>query len=458
MSRKVKYATVLDVDYSIFFDEENDKRKSPSIELEQPAWETLVESDDRQLINQFEDDTNDKAMALMERGDDVIRILLTGLVNTNTTENLYYISNLLFFTVKEYRADVVPIFERLYRVEAADHILPFGHILTALNRNKDDFFIVSKLLTIATFLAMNIPQVDMEDVNSIFSFCKGRLENLETDDKIKLVVLTNISVLIKKKEYRAFFEENRRIIKILIKHTDYKPKMNEQILYQTLNILWILTFNENIKKRLTLTKKTLVRNLCYILHVVGKVKIIRLSLALLRNLLHEGDNGEVMIASGIMETLRNLHSRREQFNDEDMNEDMDYLETNLEPIMNAMSSFDRFRHEILSEKLDPTSPVHKSERFWRENFSKFEDHDYDVLRKLIEIINNMDNDPKELALACWDIGEFVRFHPRGKAIIDKIEGKIPIMKLLEHESEKVKGESLLALQKLMVTNWEYLQQ
>jgi len=227
-------------------------------------------------------------------------------------------------------------------------------------------------------------------------------------------------------------------------------------LYQALNALWVLTFNDKVKKRLT--KRALVRNLCNILHDIQKDKILRLTLSLLRNILHEGDNGEVMIGSGIMDNLNTLNMKKEQFGDEDITEDILYLEKSLEPILNSMSSYDRFKHEILSGKLDPTSPSHKSERFWRENFTRFEENKYEVLVKLKDIIDcDKDSDPRILALACWDIGEFVRFHPRGKSIIEQIECKVPVMKLLNHESEKVKGEALLALQKLMVTNWEYLQ-
>jgi len=188
-----------------------------------------------------------------------------------------------------------------------------------------------------------------------------------------------------------------------------------------------------------------------------KDKISRLSLSILRNILHEGGNGEVMIGSGIMDTLNMLNTKKDQFGDEDMVEDIIYLEKHLDPIMNAMSSFDRFKQEILSDKLDPSSPSHKSERFWRENFARFEEDDNAVLLKLKEIISREEEDPRVVSLACWDIGEFVRFHPRGKVIIEKLECKLPIMVLLNHNSEKVKSEALLALQKLMVTNWEYLQ-
>jgi len=67
------------------------------------------------------------------------------------------------------------------------------------------------------------------------------------------------------------------------------------------------------------------------------------------------------------------------------------------------------------------------------------------------------NDPLVLAVACFDIGEFARFHPRGKVIVGELGVKLPIMNLMEKSSDaEVRKQALLAIQKLMVTNWEYL--
>jgi hypothetical protein len=43
-------------------------------------------------------------------------------------------------------------------------------------------------------------------------------------------------------------------------------------------------------------------------------------------------------------------------------------------------------------------------------------------------------------------------------ILQHIGAKVPIMSLLAHGNDEVQKEALLALQKLMVTNWEYLRQ
>jgi len=67
-------------------------------------------------------------------------------------------------------------------------------------------------------------------------------------------------------------------------------------------------------------------------------------------------------------------------------------------------------------------------------------------------------DPLVLSVACYDIGEFVRHFPtsRGKSLIEQLGGKQVVMGLLGHSDSNVRYEALLAVQKLMVHNWEYL--
>jgi len=66
------------------------------------------------------------------------------------------------------------------------------------------------------------------------------------------------------------------------------------------------------------------------------------------------------------------------------------------------------------------------------------------------------NDPLVLAVAAHDIGEYVRHYPRGKNVLDQLQGKTQVMKLLTHADPNVRYHALLAVQKLMVHNWEYL--
>ena len=51
---------------------------------------------------------------------------------------------------------------------------------------------------------------------------------------------------------------------------------------------------------------------------------------------------------------------------------------------------------------------------------------------------------------------FSRFHPLGKKIIHEYDIKAKIMHLIDSKDLLVQQHALLALQKLMVANWEYL--
>lgn len=50
-----------------------------------------------------------------------------------------------------------------------------------------------------------------------------------------------------------------------------------------------------------------------------------------------------------------------------------------------MSSWDKYKKEVLSGSLD-WSPMHTSEVFWRQNVDKFEDKDFQLLRVLLKLL------------------------------------------------------------------------
>ena len=62
---------------------------------------------------------------------------------------------------------------------------------------------------------------------------------------------------------------------------------------------------------------------------------------------------------------------------------------------------------------------------------------------------------EKCAVACHDIGWFVRVHPRGKRLLGMVkegDAKSLIFKAMEHHDKEVKKEALLAVQILMVAS------
>lgn len=59
------------------------------------------------------------------------------------------------------------------------------------------------------------------------------------------------------------------------------------------------------------------------------------------------------------------------------------------------------------------SPVHRSPQFWRENASRLNERNNELLIILMHLLKSS-KDPLILSIASFDVGEYVRHYPRGK--------------------------------------------
>merc|ERR1711907_376059 len=64
--------------------------------------------------------------------------------------------------------------------------------------------------------------------------------------------------------------------------------------------------------------------------------------------------------------------------------------------------------------------------------------------------------PLMLSIACYDLGEFVRFYPQGKQISKTLGAKEAVMELLVCEGldGSVKDHALSACSKMLVDSWD----
>jgi len=195
----------------------------------------------------------------------------------------------------------------------------------------------------------------------------------------------------------------------------------------------------------------IISNLVEVLKNSQREKVTRLALATLRNLLDKSTNNELMIDEGIMRPLDNFSAK--VWGDEDLVTDLQVLRETLQKNLVALSSYDIYKKEVLSGNLE-WSPAHRSEKFWKENSFRLEEDNNKVLLVLKELLGS--KVPLVMSVACYDVGEFARIHPRGKILVQQLGIKGPLMVLMEHEDTDVKKHAILAVQKVMVHNWEYL--
>ena len=61
-----------------------------------------------------------------------------------------------------------------------------------------------------------------------------------------------------------------------------------------------------------------------------------------------------------------------------------------------------------------------------------------------------------LAVACYDLGEFARFYPNGKAVLNALGAKAKLMALVDHEDLDVQRHALQCVSKILVSNWAFM--
>ncbi|XP_026321737.1 V-type proton ATPase subunit H isoform X2 [Hyposmocoma kahamanoa] len=234
-------------------------------------------------------------------------------------------------------------------------------------------------------------------------------------------------------------------------------RVNFQVQYQLVFCLWVLTFNPLLAEKMN--KFNVIPILADILSDSVKEKVTRIVLAVFRNLIEKPEDKQMakehciaMVQCKVLKQLSILEQKRSD--DEDIMNDVEFLNERLQASVQDLSSFDQYATEIKSGRLE-WSPVHKSAKFWRENAARLNERGQELLRTLVHLLEKS-TDPVVLAVACYDIGEYVRHYPRGKHIIEQLGGKQRVMHLLSHDDPNVRYEALLAVQKLMVHNWEYL--
>ncbi|XP_068022796.1 V-type proton ATPase subunit H isoform X2 [Melanerpes formicivorus] len=234
-------------------------------------------------------------------------------------------------------------------------------------------------------------------------------------------------------------------------------KCGFQLQYQMIFCVWLLAFSPQMCEYLR--RYNIVPVLSDILQESVKEKVTRIILAAFRNLLEKSTERETrqeyalaMIQCKVLKQLENLDQQK--YDDEDISEDIKFLLDKLGESVQDLSSFDEYSSELKSGRLE-WSPVHKSEKFWRENAVRLNEKNYELLKILTKLLEVSD-DPQVLAVAAHDVGEYVRHYPRGKRVIEQLGGKQLVMNHMHHEDQQVRYNALLAVQKLMVHNWEYL--
>jgi V-type H+-transporting ATPase subunit H len=241
-----------------------------------------------------------------------------------------------------------------------------------------------------------------------------------------------------------------------------------QQLYELCFCLWTLTYelDGSAEIRSHFSRDGAVAALVDLVAAAPREKVVRVALSALRNLATcSSDSGgssvgkrkdiggtgflTEMIGCGLYKSIDLLKER--QWTDPDIVEDLKVLHGLLHENYKDMTSWDVYVAEVESGHLE-WGPIH-TEKFFRENAKMMEgpDGDFRLVRTLILLTGCQNEDIA--AVACFDVGEFVRHYPNGRSIAKRLGAKNMIMRLIEHENVDLQRQALQCVSKILVQNW-----
>lgn len=416
-------------------------------------WQSYVKSqmisqEDYEFISAYDSaDAAGREKILKEQRAQCAKTFLNLLAHVSKDQTIQYILIMIDDMLQEDRSRVDIFLEHAAKKKES----VWGPFLNMLNR--PDGFIENMTSRIIAKMACYAPdKMDSSDLKFYLTWLKDQLK-ANSDDYMQSVARC-LQMLLRIDEYRFAFVSVDGISTLL---SVLSSRANFQVQYQLIFCLWVLTYNTMLAEKMN--KFNVIPILADILSDSVKEKVTRIILAVFRNLIEKPEDGQVakehciaMVQCKVLKQLSLLEQRK--FDDEDIQADILFLNEKLQASVQDLSSFDEYGTEVKSGRLE-WSPVHKSAKFWRENASRLNEKNHELLRILIHLLESS-KDPLVLSVASFDIGEYVRHYPRGKNVIEQLGGKQLVMQLLSHEDPNVRYEALLAVQKLMVHNWEYL--
>ncbi|KAL3650090.1 hypothetical protein CASFOL_006493 [Castilleja foliolosa] len=424
-------------------------------------WETymttkLITGTGLQLLRRYDKKPeNYKAQLLDDDGPAYIRVFVSILRDIFKEETVEYVLALIDETLS-----ANPKRARLFHDKSLTDVDTYEPFLRLLW--KGNWFIQEKSCKILSLIVSGRPKSQdsllangasnsKKEITTINDVLKGlvewlcgQLKNPSHPSRGIPSAINCLATLLKEPVVRSSFVEADGVKLLVPLISPASTQQSIQLLYETCLCVWLLSYYEPAIEYLA-TSRSLPR-LIEVVKGSTKEKVVRVVILTLKNLLHKGTFGAQMVPLGLPQLVQNL--KAQAWSDEDLLESLNQLEEGLKDNIKQLSSFDKYKQEVLLGHLD-WSPMHKDPIFWRDNITNFEEHDFQILRVLITILDTS-SDPRTLAVACYDLSQFVQYHPAGRIIVIDLKAKERVMKLMNHENPEVTKNALLCIQRLFL--------
>ena len=391
----------------------------------------------------------DQSDLLAEKGADYAALFVKALESIRTKDSVEYLIVLV-----DALLETDPSRVRYFQQLTEGKVDPYASFLRILQSTEQGYhpFVLGRTSTILATLLSTAPQSPLtaQSTTAFMRYLVSKLASATTTSRDVLSALLALKPLLRQSAMQELFASEggiRALAALLSKDS----VVNAQLLYSVGFVFWLLSYSPTLSEQLMDSGG--IKRVVGFLKTQSMEKVIRISVATLRNLLSHNNPAinEALIGLSLLPIIDTLNKRK--FKDQDINPDMEEILAALNATIARLSTFDMYHSEVISGNLQWT-PAHRNEVFWRENIGRFEEKNYQLVAKLIDLLADEDDVVREVA--CHDLGEFARFAPEGKRVIGKLGGKAKLMVNLSHKNPKVSKAALLATQKLMVANWEHL--
>ncbi|CAN1271962.1 V-type proton ATPase subunit H [Linum perenne] len=403
-------------------------------------WETymvtkLISGTDLQLLRRYDKKSEShKAQLLDDNGVGYVRLFVGMLREIFKEETVEYVVALIdeMLTANPKRG-------RLFHDKALaseDAYEPFLRLLW-----KGNWFIQEMSCKILAVIVSGEASNSKSKVTAIDDVLKGLVEWLcaqlkKPSHPTRAIpnAISCLSMLLKEPVVRSSFVQADGVKLLIPLISPASTQQSIQLLYETCLCIWLLSYYEPAIEYLA-TSRTLPR-LVDVVRSSTKEKVVRVVALTFLNLLSKGTFGAQMVGLGLPQVVQNL--KAQAWSDEDLFDTLDKLEEGLKENIKKLSSFDKYKQEVLLGHLD-WSPMHKDPNFWRENITTFEENDFQILRVLLTILETSN-----------DLSQFIQYHPAGRVIVTDLKAKERVMKLMNHENAEVTKNALLCIQRLFL--------
>ncbi|KAG6614140.1 V-type proton ATPase subunit H [Phytophthora cinnamomi] len=306
---------------------------------------------------------------------------------------------------------------------------------------------------LALFLTIRPRQEDAEALGqwTIQALKTGALPTSTNDStraNVTRAAVASLMVLLRNEKLRVVFVKQGGVPPVV--ELLESSQNRAQLAYELTFILWTLAFCDEAMEKFVAAKA--LDAIVLQVAAAPREKVVRVALEALQNLLGKlsGFFNERMIDSGLLKTLNNMRERK--WADEDIAKGIQAVRDVLIREYKELNTMERYEKELRTGTLN-WGLLH-TDKFWKDNFMTFENKDFELIRLLIDLLEA--DDSKTVAVALFDLGEFVRFYPNGKHIAKRLGAKKVAMKLMTHENAEVQKQALQCISKMMVNKWEFV--